>query len=186
LTNRTGHHGTIVFYDPAQVTLAWNFLVNATIANPGLLDIPTFHNDMVDVTRQVFSNAFIGLYNSTIDAWNAGNVTGVHSLATTLIDFLTDLDTMLGTDPGFLLGTWIGDARACAGDNDTYADFLEYQARNQVSCPFCQFDRRLHCGDPRAKSTITHRNNGLVSSGHTTSLGKWYSYSTLTVGGESL
>ena len=127
-----------MFYDPAQVTMAWNFLLNATIANPGLLDIPTFHNDMVDVTRQVFSNAFIGLYNSTLDAWNSGNVTGVRSLGTALIDFLTDLDTILGTDSGFLLGKWIGDARACAGDNDTYADFLEYQARNQVCRPCLQ------------------------------------------------
>jgi alpha-N-acetylglucosaminidase len=119
--------------------MAWNFMLNATIANPGLLDVPTYHNDMVDVTRQVFANAFIGLYNSTISAWEAGNITGVESSATKLIDFLMDLDEMLGTDPSFILGKWIGDARRWSDDNDTYADFLEYNARNQVGClpPVC-------------------------------------------------
>ena len=106
--------------------------MNATLANPGLLDVPTYHNDIVDVTRQVFSNAFIGLYNSTIAAWNAGNVTGLQSTALVLIDFLTDLDAMLGTDRSFILGKWIGDARRWSDDNGIYADFLEYHARNQV------------------------------------------------------
>ena len=122
----------MLFYDPSQVSLAWNFLLNATVANPGLLDVPTYHNDMVDITRQVFSNAFIGLYNSTITAWNAGNMTAVQATALVLIDFLTDLDAMLATDPSFILGKWIGDARRWSDDNGTYADFLEYNARNQV------------------------------------------------------
>ena len=78
LINRTGHHGTALFYDPKQVSAAWQYLLNATILNPALLDIPTFHNDMVDVTRQVFANAFITLYNELILSWSAKNVTQTH------------------------------------------------------------------------------------------------------------
>lgn len=135
LINRTGHHGTALFYDPKQVTAAWELLLNATLSNPGLLDIPTFHNDMVDVTRQVFQNTFINLYGELIASWNSStrNITQVESSGLTIIDFLTDLDGVLGTDETFILGKWIGDARRWSSDNDSYADFLEYNARNQVS-----------------------------------------------------
>src|SRR5271169_3816544 len=102
--------------------MAWEYLLNATIANPGLLDIPTYHNDMVDVTRQVFSNAFITLYNELISSWSSKNVTQVQTGALKLIDFLTDLDRVLATDETFILGKWIGDAIRWSNNNDTYAD----------------------------------------------------------------
>jgi len=133
LTNRTGHHGTALFYDPQQVVMAWDYLVNATIANPALLDIPTFHNDMVDVTRQVFANTFITLYKNLISSWTAKNITQVQIQGVNLINFLLDLDTVLSTDETFILGKWIGDARRWAENNDTYAAYLEYNARNQVT-----------------------------------------------------
>lgn len=133
LTNRTGHHGTRLFYDPQQVTTAWDYLVNATVTNPSLLDVPTFHDDMVDITRQVFSNTFITLYNQLLSSWNAKNVTQVQIQGVNLINFLLDLDTLLATDETFVLGKWIGDARRWAEGNDTYAAYLEYNARNQVT-----------------------------------------------------
>src|SRR5437667_5762086 len=129
MTNRTGHHGTALFYDPKQVTMAWEYLVNSTLANPGLLDVPTFHHDMIDVTRQVFQNAFIDLYNLLISTWNTGNVTGVQSSGLLLIEFLTDLDEVLATDQSFILGKWISDARRWSSNNNTYSNFLEYNAR---------------------------------------------------------
>ena len=136
LTNRTGHHGTALFYDPAQVTMAWNYLLNATILSPGLLDIPTFHNDMVDITRQVFANTFITLYNELVGSWGSGNITQTQTTGLTLIDFLTDLDTVLATDQTFILGQWISDAIRWSDSNDTYSSFLEYNARNQVCISF--------------------------------------------------
>lgn len=87
---------------------------------------------MVDVTRQVFANAFITLYNELILSWSAKNVTQTHKTGLTLIDFLRDLDTVLATDEGFIIGKWIGDAIRWADNNETYAHFLEYNARNQV------------------------------------------------------
>ena len=161
LTGRTGHHGTALFYDPAQVVLAWEFLFNATISNPQLLDIPTFHNDMVDVTRQVFSNAFITLYDTLVSTWQSQNVTGVQVHGVTLINFLIDLDSILATDENFILGKWIADARRWAKANTTDASFLEYNARNQVRSPFRWLIRSLF-GVQRAKSMITHRSNGVA------------------------
>jgi alpha-N-acetylglucosaminidase len=117
--------------------LAWEYLLNATIDNPGLLDIPTFHHDMVDITRQVFANTFITLYNDLLFSWDTKNVAKIQSNGLILIDFLTDLDAVLATDPSYILGRWIGDSRRWAGGNKTYADFLEYNARNQVLCMLC-------------------------------------------------
>lgn len=133
LTGRTGHHGTAMFYNPTELTIAWEMLVNTTLANPSLLDIPTFHNDMVDITRQVFANAFIVVYDDLISSWNAKDISNFQSQALKLIDLLTDLDKVLSTDASFILGKWIADARQWASENDTYADYLEYNARNQVS-----------------------------------------------------
>ena len=132
LTNRTGHHGTALFYNPKQLTQAWTYLLNATLTNPSLLDIPPFHNDVVDITRQVFSNAFITLYNDLLSSWHAGNITALESRGIKLIDLLTDLDSVLATDETFILGKWIADARRWAAGNESLGDYLEYNARNQV------------------------------------------------------
>lgn len=104
----------------------------AITENPSLLDIDTFHYDMVDITRQVFANSFITIYNQLVSSWNSGNRTQVQTQGVMLIDFLTDLDSVLATDETFILGKWIGDARRWSNNNDTYADYLEYNARNQV------------------------------------------------------
>jgi len=56
----------------------------------------------------------------------------VQATTLVLIDFLMDLDAMLATDPSFISGKWIGDVRQWSDDNGTYADFLDYNAWNQV------------------------------------------------------
>lgn len=115
------------------MTKAWDYLVNETADNPSLLDIPPLHNDLVDITRQVFANAFINVYDDLLSYWNTGNTTEVQSQGLKLIDLLIDLDTVLATDETFILGKWIADARRWSNSNDSYADYLEYNARNQVT-----------------------------------------------------
>ena len=48
---------------------------------------------------------------------------------------MQDLDRLLATSGGFLLGTWLATARALATDtgHPEHADFLEWNARAQVS-----------------------------------------------------
>ena len=59
-------------------------------------------------------------------------MTAVQTVGLKLIDFLMDLDRVLATDEGFILGKWIADAVRWADGNETYAEYLEYNARNQV------------------------------------------------------
>lgn len=72
------------------------------------------------------------MYENLISVWQEGNITATQTRGVDLIDFLGDLDTVLGTDDGFVLGKWIGDAIRWADGNETYAAYLEYNARNQV------------------------------------------------------
>jgi len=67
-----------------------------------------------------------------MSSWKEGNGTAVQTGGVELIDFLMDLDRMLRTDEGFILGKWIADAVRRADGNETYAEYLEYNARNQV------------------------------------------------------
>ena len=134
LTGRIGHHGTGLFYDPqAVVNTSW-LLLNATAANPCLLDIGTFHNDLTDITRQVLANAFIPHYESLIQTWNSSrNSSEIGIVGFRLLSLLQDLDELLLCDKNFALSGWISNAVSWADGNDTYAQFLEYNARNQLT-----------------------------------------------------
>ena len=72
------------------------------------------------------------MYENLISVWQEGNITATQTRGVDLIDFLGDLDMVLGTNDGFVLGKWIGDAIRWADGNETYAAYLEYNARNQV------------------------------------------------------
>jgi alpha-N-acetylglucosaminidase len=142
LLNRTGHHPTILNYDPADVVAAWNELYRAGLEEPKLFSNRAYHYDLVDFTRQVLGNAFIPLYQELITAYEtaAGQISPTCALRAhgkRLTQLLSALDTVLATNENFRLSTWITAARATVNtsdpDHEAIADFLEYQARNQVT-----------------------------------------------------
>ncbi|KAI0202012.1 glycoside hydrolase family 89 protein [Astrocystis sublimbata] len=142
LTNRTEHHPTVLNYDPQVLTMAWNFLYQAGLDKPALFLNPAYQYDLVDWTRQVLSNAFTPLYNQLIATYTAAEhdpfrKCSLRSQGKKLTALLLTLDAVLGTNENFRLSTWIKAARATANASDpdhaANADFLEYQARNQVS-----------------------------------------------------
>lgn len=67
-------------------------------------------------------------YTSLSTDYNA-----VAAAAPPLHGIVRDLDTVLATNENFLLANWIRDARSWAGKNETYAAYLEYNARNQIT-----------------------------------------------------
>jgi alpha-N-acetylglucosaminidase len=44
-----------------------------------------------------------------------------------------DVNTLLQSHSGFLLGSWLADARLLGGSNETLADFYEWNARAQIT-----------------------------------------------------
>lgn len=141
LVNRTGHHPTLLNYDPAVVVKAWNLLYKAGIQEPGLFSNPAYQYDLVDWTRQVMGNAFIPLYQQLIATYmttgQPSRNSTLKSQGEKLTQLLSTLDAVLATNENFQLSTWIQAARATVNPSDpnraTTADFLEYQARNQVT-----------------------------------------------------
>ncbi|KAF2788918.1 glycoside hydrolase family 89 protein [Melanomma pulvis-pyrius CBS 109.77] len=121
LVGRTGHHPTTINYNPATVVSAWQHLVAASSHDAQLWKNPAYAHDVIDVTRQVFSNAFLGTYTALTEAWNttAQNTTLVAAHVAALKDILTTLDTLLLTRPQFRLAPWLASARALARTNAT-------------------------------------------------------------------
>ncbi|KAK4998166.1 hypothetical protein LTR66_002579, partial [Elasticomyces elasticus] len=70
LLNRTGHHATTIAYRPADLVSAWSMLYNAQAIEPSLWNSSAYKFDLVDVTRQVMSNAFYPLYSQFVVAAN--------------------------------------------------------------------------------------------------------------------
>lgn len=137
LTNRIGHRPTLIPYDTNSTVLAaLHMLLEASEQNDALKFVPEFAYDVVDITRQLLSNRFIDYYDKLVATYNSpSNASAVGAAGEPLLDILTDLDKLLGTNENFLLSNWIGDARSWAhGKNkDAYAAYLEYNARNQIT-----------------------------------------------------
>ncbi|GAW27231.1 hypothetical protein SAMD00023353_9000060 [Rosellinia necatrix] len=163
LLNRTGHHPTLLGYDPAVVAAAWRRLYAAGRAAPALFADPAFRYDLVDLTRQVLANAFTPLYERLIAAYyhapaastatavdqqqqqqeqHSARAKAIRAHGERLVALLLALDGVLATNEHFRLSTWIDAARRSSSSSssasdpahaDADADFFEYQARNQVT-----------------------------------------------------
>ncbi|KAI0434497.1 glycoside hydrolase family 89 protein [Xylaria sp. FL1042] len=142
LLNRTGHHPTLLNYDPAILISAWKLLYEAGIHKPALFSNPAYQYDLVDWTRQVLGNAFIPLYEQLIATYNTttneqSRERELKRQGEKITLLLSTLDTVIATNENFQLSKWIHSARASVNTSDpnhsAIADFLEYQARNQVT-----------------------------------------------------
>jgi alpha-N-acetylglucosaminidase len=141
LVNRTRHHPTVLNYDPETLVAAWNLLYQAGKDEPELFTNPAYRYDIVDWTRQVLGNAFIPLYEQLVTTYTAPSHTSrkctLKGHGKRMKALLLALDTVLSTDENFRLSTWISAARAVANfsdpDSPAIADFMEYEARNQVT-----------------------------------------------------
>lgn len=138
LVNRTGHHPTLLNYDPSVLVEAWNLMYRAGLDEPSLFVNAAYQYDLVDWTRQVFANAFTPLYESLVEMYTTSNQTEsskcqLQTRAREIFSLLTALDAVLSTNANFRLSTWITAARATTNSSETVADFLEYEARNQIT-----------------------------------------------------
>ncbi|KAG2148979.1 glycoside hydrolase family 89 protein [Suillus clintonianus] len=136
LVNRTGHHPTLVFYDTnTTIVPALQMLIQAGYESKSLLNIPEFKYDLVDVTRQLLANRFITLYETLVATYASSSSSSatIAAAGQPLLQLLHDLDELLLTNDYFLLANWISAARSLSDGNASYAAFLEYNARNQIT-----------------------------------------------------
>ncbi|KAJ9157206.1 Alpha-N-acetylglucosaminidase [Pleurostoma richardsiae] len=140
LVNRTGHHPTKFNYDPSVMVEGLDLLFKAGLEDTSLFSNPAYNYDLVDWTRQVLANAFIPIYEQLVATYTATNQSSkcreakLKAQGKSLTDLLATLDTVLAADVNFKLSTWIAAARASDSTGSAaVGDFLEYEARNQVT-----------------------------------------------------
>jgi alpha-N-acetylglucosaminidase len=126
----------------SMIAAAWRFMYTDLIALPTPLPGPLLY-DALDLLRQTLCNLFEDARHIHAAAYNEymlGNNTrssqdvlhslrGLGGLITSLIG---DLDSLLATNPNFLLGTWTTTARAWAG-SAAEASQLQFNALNQIT-----------------------------------------------------
>lgn len=139
---------------PAAVLAAWTALVLDTPTDFWHADDnPALAFDAVDLTRQVLADAFAPLYAELVGAFNdssvsvAGNASddavsaNIAATGEKMAGLLGALGRVLGASRHFCLGPWVRAARGWgggggeggAGGGGGVADYLEYNARNQIT-----------------------------------------------------
>ncbi|KAJ4856714.1 hypothetical protein T069G_10082 [Trichoderma breve] len=130
--------GTKLTYEPATMVSAWKQLYQAGLQDTSLFNNSAYQYDIVDWTRQVLSNAFIPIYEKILQIYNMPNQTAetqatqLRTQEEQLTGQLLSLDLVLSSNKNFRLSTWLSAARASA-PHPAYADFFEYEARNQIT-----------------------------------------------------
>ena len=111
------------------IEAAWGFLLEAA----GQLGaVATFRFDLVDLGRRVIASKFADTWGEYSLAFKKRNATGCARLRIRCLAIIDDYDSLLSTDPNFLLGRWLNWSAAWAHDEPSAAN-LEYNARNQLT-----------------------------------------------------
>lgn len=133
LYNTTTGKPTALHYDPAALPPIWRLFVAAAAAQPRLWAEPGFRLDLVDVMRQVLSNAFGRLYADLVAAFTGGAPPSeIAQRGQRMRAVLGDVDALLATQPHFSLRRWLNAARAW-GESTGENAAIAYEARSQVT-----------------------------------------------------
>lgn len=92
-----------------------------------LLD-PDYQKDLVVVTKQVLDNLIIPVREKINETYLAKDTAALHRQTSIFLGILDDLDRLLATQPEFLLGKWLDDARSFGSDSASKA-YYEKNAR---------------------------------------------------------
>lgn len=129
-TTSANRYGATTFsYDPADL---FGVADNLLSAAPALGGQATFRYDLLDVTRQLYDNSSRVLLPQIAAAYEAGNRAAFQSLSGHWLALMTRLDTLLGTEPSYMLGPWLADAASWASTPAERRE-LTYDARNIVA-----------------------------------------------------
>lgn len=111
---------------------AWMELIGASKESKSLCSYDGFRYDLVDVSRQVLAEYANRIHAAMCTAYDKGDIVGFRSEAFTLLELMKDFDTLLSTRKEFLLGRWLGDARAY-GSDERESDQFEQNARDLLT-----------------------------------------------------
>ncbi|MBR5019033.1 MAG: alpha-N-acetylglucosaminidase [Bacteroidales bacterium] len=93
---------------------------------------PSYEFDLVNLTRQYLSNKFEQLFADYKAAYEAGDLEAMAAGRDKMLATFDTLDELLASQPYFLVGKWIADARSWGADASE-ADYFESNARNLLT-----------------------------------------------------
>jgi alpha-N-acetylglucosaminidase len=98
-------------------------------------DSNTFRYDLVDLTRQVLAKYANQIFLKIIESYKSNKMNQVTTLCDHFIDLVNDLDTLLASHEGFLLGPWLENAKSLARSQEQEIQY-EWNARTQITMWF--------------------------------------------------
>jgi|GEM_PF-1241182 len=116
-------------YDPAAFAKTLPALLDV---DPALRGSAAYRYDLVDVARQSVADRSRTLLPQIQAAYQAGDLDELDRLTRSWTDHVRGLDDLVGTDEHFLVGPWVAQARAAAGDPQEAAG-LEQDARRLIT-----------------------------------------------------
>eukprot|EP00775_Hariotina_reticulata_P004459 gene4459-4715_t len=126
--------GPHLWYDVGEVRAAWELLLHAAAASPALADSSSaFNYDLLDVSRELMSKISGRFWADVVEAYRGANLAGLRANGTALLTLLADMDELLGSHKGFLLGPVLARARAYARTADTKASQLDQQVAAELA-----------------------------------------------------
>ena len=133
------------YYNTTLLRQALELMVEAAPS----CDTAAFKYDLVDVARQWLSMAPCLDAFDKVDASSGGAKDKLVEQTAALMSVMSDIDTMMMTDPGFLLGSWLQKSRNVStwdGSEGKLADFYEYNSRMQITTWAGAYSRREWSG----------------------------------------
>ncbi|KAF9415843.1 hypothetical protein BGZ94_010384 [Podila epigama] len=143
--NKPTKHNALV---PPATTLPPPAKVSSVKEEANLpLNVSSFRYDLVDVTREVLVAIVLpGLHKEFVQAYMDMNLERARGTGSLILDLVKDVDRILSSHSHFMVGPWIRDARLSAKiaaasasaanvttDISAYSDYLEFNARNQIT-----------------------------------------------------
>lgn len=116
-------------YRPADLVPAWELMVKAAAQ---LNTSEGFRYDLVDITRQVLANYADTLQRNFAKAYQQKNKEQFTSIFNRFTNVISDMETLLATQPDFLLGRWLNDAVQW-GTTPAEKKLYEKNARNLIT-----------------------------------------------------
>ena len=120
---------THLYYDPSRLFEAWKLLLDAA---PQAKTSAGYRYDLADVGRQVLANIAQTYHRQIIAVFRAKDTNNLRVLSDRMLGLIRDMDELTGTQPEFLLGTWLEDARQW-GTTRSEKDRYEQDARELLT-----------------------------------------------------
>lgn len=117
------------YWSELDIVEAWKLLLEAA---PQLSGNPNFRYDLVDVTRHALNFHSKRVYDEMMSAFGKRDRTEFDLKSAELLRLFDELDSVLGADSNFLLGTWLERAKAKGHDAASKAS-IERNARNLIT-----------------------------------------------------